>query len=133
MHWYLVQCPILLSFFIDWCCNLYLDLVYHLCNAVDRLLIIIVFVYFLSKGWVFLCRDEFVDFWVKRNMMSKNIESQIYNILKQPGFDYLIQVSLLFSSCDSSKHFFIFIIFLFFYFSLFIFLILVINNNLGWF
>ncbi|KMZ73509.1 Serine/threonine protein phosphatase 2A regulatory subunit B'subunit alpha [Zostera marina] len=36
-------------------------------------------------------RDEFVDFWVKRNMMSKNIESQIYNILKQPGFDYLIQ------------------------------------------
>lgn len=36
-------------------------------------------------------RDAFVDYWVNSNMLTKDIATQIFTILKQPGCKYLTQ------------------------------------------
>lgn len=38
------------------------------------------------------CRDQFIDYWIKSNMLTMGLASQIYTILKQPGHEYLTQV-----------------------------------------
>lgn len=37
-------------------------------------------------------REAFIDYWVKGNMLTKEITTQIYTILKQPDHKYLVQV-----------------------------------------
>jgi len=44
-----------------------------------------------------LCREDFIDYWVKGNMLTKEITSQVFTILKQPDHNYLVQVG--FCSC----------------------------------
>ncbi|XP_047307253.1 serine/threonine protein phosphatase 2A regulatory subunit B''beta-like [Impatiens glandulifera] len=36
-------------------------------------------------------RDAFVDYWVNINMLTKDLATQIFSILKQPNLNYLIQ------------------------------------------
>ncbi|KAF3456758.1 hypothetical protein FNV43_RR01412 [Rhamnella rubrinervis] len=36
-------------------------------------------------------RDQFIDYWIKGNMLTKDSATQIYTILKQPGHEYLTQ------------------------------------------
>lgn len=43
------------------------------------------------NGTGFVTRDAFIDYWVNGNMMTKDIASQIYTILKQPELRYLTQ------------------------------------------
>lgn len=43
------------------------------------------------NGTGFVTRDAFIDYWVNGNMMTKDIASQIYTILKQPELKYLTQ------------------------------------------
>ncbi|XP_028114801.1 serine/threonine protein phosphatase 2A regulatory subunit B''beta-like [Camellia sinensis] len=38
-----------------------------------------------------ITRDTFVDYWVNGNMLTKDIATQIYSILKQPDLKYLTQ------------------------------------------
>lgn len=38
------------------------------------------------------CRDAFVDYWIHGNMLTKDIATQMYTILKQPDLKYLVQV-----------------------------------------
>ncbi|KAL5792721.1 hypothetical protein ACOSP7_001315 [Xanthoceras sorbifolium] len=37
-------------------------------------------------------RDEFTRYWIDGNMLTMDTATQIYNILKQPGYEYLTQV-----------------------------------------
>lgn len=40
----------------------------------------------------FVYREAFIDYWVKGNMWTKEIATQIFTILKQPDKKYLVQV-----------------------------------------
>jgi serine/threonine-protein phosphatase 2A regulatory subunit B'' len=39
----------------------------------------------------FVKREDFIDYWVKGNMLTKEITSQVFTILKQPDHNYLVQ------------------------------------------
>jgi hypothetical protein len=41
---------------------------------------------------LFVCRDAFVKYWVDSNMLTLDVATQIFNILKQPDCKYLTQV-----------------------------------------
>lgn len=43
-------------------------------------------------AYQYACRDAFVDYWVNGNMLTKDIATQIFTILKQPDLKYLTQV-----------------------------------------
>ncbi|KAJ8760507.1 hypothetical protein K2173_015174 [Erythroxylum novogranatense] len=43
------------------------------------------------NGTGFVTRDAFVDYWINRNMLTMDIATQIYTILKQPDLKYLTQ------------------------------------------
>lgn len=45
-------------------------------------------------GMLFVCRDAFVKYWVDGNMLTMDVATQIFNILKQPDYKYLTQVCL---------------------------------------
>lgn len=38
-------------------------------------------------------RDAFVDYWINQNMLTKDVATQMYTILKQPDLKYLMQVT----------------------------------------
>lgn len=40
-------------------------------------------------------RDAFIDYWVKNNMITMDMATQIFSILKQPDQKYLTQVRFL--------------------------------------
>jgi len=40
-------------------------------------------------------RNAFIDYWVNNNMMTMDIATQIFTILKQPDRKYLTQVHFL--------------------------------------
>lgn len=40
-----------------------------------------------------VCRDAFIDYWINGNMLTMDIATQIYSILKRPDLKYLTQVS----------------------------------------
>ncbi|GFQ06959.1 probable serine/threonine protein phosphatase 2a regulatory subunit b''gamma [Phtheirospermum japonicum] len=44
-----------------------------------------------SKGSGIVTRDAFVDYWINGNMLTKDISTQLYSILKQPELKYLAQ------------------------------------------
>jgi hypothetical protein len=37
-------------------------------------------------------RDQFIDYWIRSNMLAMDLPTRIYNILKQPHRTYLVQV-----------------------------------------
>jgi len=41
------------------------------------------------------CRDQFIDYWIRGNMLAMDLTTQIYTILKQPYRTYLAQVCFL--------------------------------------
>ena len=43
-------------------------------------------------------RDAFVDYWINKNMLTMDIATQIYAILKQPDLKYLTQVFFFFGT-----------------------------------
>ncbi|KAG8479032.1 hypothetical protein CXB51_029874 [Gossypium anomalum] len=43
------------------------------------------------NGTGFITRDAFIDYWVNGNMLTMDIATQVYTILKQPDLKYLIQ------------------------------------------
>lgn len=44
------------------------------------------------KFFYLFCRDAFIDYWVNGNMLTMDIATQIFKILKQPDLKYLTQV-----------------------------------------
>nr|XP_048333525.1 serine/threonine protein phosphatase 2A regulatory subunit B''alpha-like isoform X3 [Ziziphus jujuba var. spinosa] len=42
-------------------------------------------------GTGIVTRDQFIDYWIKSNMLTMDLATQIYTILKQPGHEYLTQ------------------------------------------
>ncbi|KAI3470689.1 hypothetical protein Pfo_027352 [Paulownia fortunei] len=44
-----------------------------------------------AEGTGIVTRDAFVDFWINGNMLTKDIATQLYTILKQPDLKYLAQ------------------------------------------
>lgn len=60
----------------------------------------------IAKVFLLICRDAFIDYWVNGNMLTMDIATQIFKILKQPDLKYLTQVP-----------FFIYIVFFLLYFS----------------
>ncbi|KAK6145310.1 hypothetical protein DH2020_022130 [Rehmannia glutinosa] len=44
-----------------------------------------------SEGTGIVTRDAFVDYWINGNMLTKDIATQLYTILKQSEFKYLAQ------------------------------------------
>uniref|UniRef100_F6H607 EF-hand domain-containing protein n=1 Tax=Vitis vinifera TaxID=29760 RepID=F6H607_VITVI len=45
-----------------------------------------------AQVFLLVCRDAFVDYWVNGNMLTMDIATQIFKILKQPDLKYLTQV-----------------------------------------
>ncbi|VFQ80325.1 unnamed protein product [Cuscuta campestris] len=45
-----------------------------------------------SSGTGILTRDAFIDYWINGSMLTKDIATQIFTILKQPDLKYLTQV-----------------------------------------
>ncbi|RAL37024.1 unnamed protein product [Cuscuta campestris] len=45
-----------------------------------------------SSGTGVLTRDAFIDYWINGSMLTKDIATQIFTILKQPDLKYLTQV-----------------------------------------
>ncbi|KAF7817790.1 putative serine/threonine protein phosphatase 2A regulatory subunit B''delta isoform X1 [Senna tora] len=43
------------------------------------------------NGTGLVTRDAFVDYWINGNMLTMDIETQVYKILKQPDLNYLTQ------------------------------------------
>jgi hypothetical protein len=41
-----------------------------------------------------MCRDAFLDYWINGNMLTLDIATQIFTILKQPDLKYLTQVGV---------------------------------------
>ncbi|KAL8533359.1 hypothetical protein ACS0TY_009663 [Phlomoides rotata] len=44
-----------------------------------------------TEGTGIVTRDAFVDYWINGNMLSKDIATQLFTILKQPDLKYLVQ------------------------------------------
>ncbi|KAL2526146.1 Serine/threonine protein phosphatase 2A regulatory subunit B''beta [Abeliophyllum distichum] len=44
-----------------------------------------------ANGTGIVTREAFVDYWINGNMLTKDIATQIYTLLKQPDFKYLAQ------------------------------------------
>ncbi|KAG6402178.1 hypothetical protein SASPL_139053 [Salvia splendens] len=44
-----------------------------------------------TEGTGIVTRDAFVDYWINKNMLSKDLATQLYTILKQPEHRYLVQ------------------------------------------
>ncbi|GAV82993.1 EF_hand_3 domain-containing protein/EF_hand_5 domain-containing protein [Cephalotus follicularis] len=44
-----------------------------------------------ANGTGFVTREAFIDYWISGNMLTMNIATQIYTILKQPDLKYLTQ------------------------------------------
>ncbi|EYU33164.1 hypothetical protein ABFS83_06G150900 [Erythranthe nasuta] len=44
-----------------------------------------------TEGTGIVTRDAFVDYWINGNMLTKDIATQLYTILKQPDLKYLAQ------------------------------------------
>ena len=55
---------------------------------------------------VLTCRDAFIKYWVDGHMLAMDVASQIYNILRQPGCEYLRQVYLIAKDYPLSCFFF---------------------------
>ncbi|MBA0859759.1 hypothetical protein Goshw_010387, partial [Gossypium schwendimanii] len=43
------------------------------------------------NGTGFITRDAFIDYWVNGNILTMDVATQVYTILKQPDLKYLIQ------------------------------------------
>lgn len=41
-------------------------------------------------------RDAFVDYWINDNKITMDMASQLFEILRKPGYNYLTQVSIIF-------------------------------------
>ncbi|CAN6479511.1 unnamed protein product [Victoria cruziana] len=43
------------------------------------------------EGVGFISRDQFIDYWINSNMMTMDLPTQIFKVLKQPGQNFLTQ------------------------------------------
>jgi hypothetical protein len=41
-----------------------------------------------------MCRDAFLNYWINGNMLTLDLATQIFTILKQPDLKYLTQVEV---------------------------------------
>jgi hypothetical protein len=55
-----------------------------------------------------LSRDAFVDYWINKNMITMDIATQIYTILRQTNQKYLVQVCSIHSDIVLEKWFTLF-------------------------
>jgi len=73
------------------------QITYHnlLCCCLGHFVLVLLPVELISQFRDIYCRDQFIDYWIRGNMLAMDLTTQIYTILKQPYRTYLAQVCFL--------------------------------------
>ena len=78
---------------IDFGPFLSLFIIFHFRNLVITMVLLLLSVANLVCHATY-CRDQFVDYWMRGNLLTKDLATRIYIILKRPDRSYLSQVRL---------------------------------------